>query len=387
MSYSAKTSAPVFATAVSVDSLKPNATKKETPKYNTLQHNGGALDAKVVERLMNQGFSRGLAQSLAKNTATFPYRIWVVDNSGSMLKADGNRIIETRSTNLVKIVPCSRWDEIRECVNYHIRMAGLLEVTTSFRLLNHPGATVGAQHFDIASAPGTAPLEMQRAMTIMNQTRPGGCTPLTQHIMDIYASVFDMAPDLRSSGKKVVIVLATDGLPTDELGHGGPSQQQQFVETLRLLEGLPVWVVIRLCTDDDDVVNFYNDLDEQLELSLEVLDDFCAEALEVYEHNKWLNYALPLHRCREMGYHDRVFDLIDERPLTKGELRDFFTILFGDIDGVPDPAVNWKGFMEEISNLLQREQKQWNPVKKKVLPWIDLKKLNKTYGEGNCSIM
>ena len=62
---------------------------------------------------------------------------------------------------------------------------------------------------------------------------------------------------------------------------------------------------------------------------MDVLDDFVGEAEEVYEHNKWLNYALPLHRMREMGFHDRVFDMLDERTLTKSELRDFFRLLFG----------------------------------------------------------
>ena len=170
-----------------------------------------------------------------------------------------------------------------------------------------------------------------------------------------------MANDLRASGRRVAIVLATDGLPTDERGVSGQYQQKQFVESLRMLEGLPVWVVVRLCTDEDEVVNFYNDLDEQLELSLEVLDDFCGEAAEVYEFNSWLNYALPLHRCREMGYHHRVFDMMDERRLTRSELREFCELLFGAdrFDGVPDPDVDWVGFSKHIREMLKQEKRQW----------------------------
>jgi hypothetical protein len=66
----------------------------------------------------------------------------------------------------------------------------------------------------------------------------------------------------------VVIVLATDGMPTDERGISNDSVKNQFVNTLRSLEGLPVWLVIRLCTDDDTVVQYYNSLDDQLELSM-----------------------------------------------------------------------------------------------------------------------
>ena len=89
------------------------------------------------------------------------------------------------------------------------------------------------------------------------------------------------------------------------------------------------------------MVEFYNDLDTQLELSLEVLDDFLQEANEVNEHNPWLNYALPLHRLRELGYQHRSFDMLDERKFTLGELRDFCGLLFGNgsaSDELPDPA-------------------------------------------------
>ena len=149
---------------------------------------------------------------------------------------------------------------------------------------------------------------------------------------------------LRKDGCRVAVILATDGLPTDERGYGGPAIQQQFVEALRGLEGLPVWVVVRLCTDESEVAKFYNSLDGQLELSLEVLDDFLEESKEVHEHNPWLNYALPLHRLREMGYHDRVFDLLDERRLTTEELRDFCSVLLidnGTSAELPDPSGDW----------------------------------------------
>jgi len=153
---------------------------------------------------------------------------------------------------------------------------------------------------------------------------------------------------------------------------------------------LPVWLVIRLCTDEDDVVDFYNSLDDQLELSMDVLDDICAEAEEVYEHNAFLNYALPLHRMREMGYHDRVLDMIDERKLTRGELRELCMLLFGEdnFDGVPDPGEDWKGFITAIKKMLEAEKDQWNPVKKKKMPWLNLKKMNSAYGDGSsCAIM
>jgi hypothetical protein len=206
-------------------------------------------------------------------------------------------------------------------------------------------------------------------------------------------------------------------LPTDERGYGGAAHQNDFVAKLRLLEGLPVWVVIRLCTvriaygsstmhcptlfahlhilscftyskDDDEVVNFYNELDNMLELSIEVLDDFSGEAQEVFEANPWLNYALPLHRMREMGYHDRMFDLIDNRLLTRSEIGDFCALLFGreNFDGVPDPSVDWTAFVKELDRFLNREKKQWNPITKKVQGWVNQKYLKRVHdGTPTCT--
>merc|ERR1712165_597892 len=284
--------------------------------------------------------------------------------------------------NKVTFVNCTRWEEIKECVNYHANYAALLGSPTIFRLLNAPGSIVGPSSFSIAEhSIENVNSELYEARSLMDRVQPGGYTPLREHILKIYDLILPMCNTLKETGQKAVIVIATDGRPTDESGRMNDFATKMFVEAMRRLEGLPVWVVIRLCTDDNDVVEFYNNLDENLELRLEVLDDFTQEGVEVTDCNKWLNYALPLHRCREMGYNDRIFDLIDERQLSPDELRDFLMLLFGseNFDGVPDPQADWKGFLKCITEMVQKEQKQWDPVKKRMAPWVDLKKLDKTY--------
>jgi hypothetical protein len=218
---------------------------------------------------------------------------------------------------------------------------------------------------------------------------PGGVTPLSEHVQEISMYIDSMKDDLNANGLKAAVILATDGLPSDRYGQSSQFQLNEFKQALRSLEGLPVWVVIRLCTDDDNVVDFYNNIDNELELSLDVLDDFVAEAKEVYEHNKWLNYALPLHRMREMGFYHKLFDLIDERSLTRDELQDFLLLLFGAdaLDGLPDPHLDWQRFLDRVAEVNSQETLQWNPIKKRMMPWIDIRKLDNKFGDGfSCSL-
>mmetsp|Transcript_3682 Transcript_3682/g.7857 ORF Transcript_3682/g.7857 Transcript_3682/m.7857 type:complete len:458 (-) Transcript_3682:222-1595(-) len=357
----------------------------------TRGRSGRGLDESHIRHLHDQGFSAGLARALARNATAFDHRIWVIDNSGSMEIGDGNRIVEAGKKDGIRAVPSTRWEEIQDTVRYHADMAAILDSPTIFRLLNDPGQRAGPQQFSVAERGEALVTEdIGIAAETMRRAKPGGVTPLTRHIWEIQQSVEDMAPQLNQLGKKIVVVLATDGLPTDEQGYGGEYITNEFIRALRSLEGLPVWLVVRLCTDEEPVTRFYNNLDGQLELSLEVLDDFIGEAHEVYRHNKWLNYALPMHRCRELGYHDRLFDLIDERPLTKGEIRDFCALLFGvdAVDGIPDPGADWKGFLGAIQQLLKGEKLQWNPIKKKMMPWVSVKALNQRYGnKSGCVVM
>lgn len=120
-----------------------------------------------------------------------------------------------------------------------------------------------------------------------------------------------MAPALHASGQKAVVVIATDGESSDG----------NIADAMRPLQSLPVWVVVRLCTDDDKVVDYWNNIDAQLELEMDVLDDLFGEAAEVTSANPWLVYGEPMHRLREFGVHLKEFDLIDEAKLSPDEMR------------------------------------------------------------------
>jgi Mg-chelatase subunit ChlD len=343
------------------------------------------VDEENIRALERHGFTRGLVEAMLRDKEAFSLRIFLIDNSGSMATYDGRRLVETARQHEIKFLPCSRWKEMQDTIDYQARVAALLKNPTEFRMLNDPGRRHGPQRFSIgvqSDALIDAELDVARS-TVMN-CGPHGVTPLVQHLRDIRCDIEALAPTLRKSGAKVALIICTDGLPSDKQGISTRSIQQEFVDTLRSLEGLPVWLVVRLSTDEEKIVQYYNDLDSQLELNLEVLDDLAGEAKEVNTHNKWLNYGLPLHRIREMGFSHRVFDLLDERKLTKEELREFFRILFGtgNMDGVPDPEADWKGFLASITPLVENEKLLANPITRKLETWVNMKRLRKDYGGG-----
>lgn len=325
----------------------------------------------------------GLRQTLMANTqSAIRKRFWIVDNSGSTSLDDG-RCLLTSSDNGDE--ECSRWDEITETVESHIHLASSLGAPSEFRLLNPPkngGLLVRGPHrFRVGyglNTPSQASKDRKRARNIMLRNEPSGRTPLPDSIREVRRDIIDMLPTLEEEGSKVCIVIATDGQNTNKHNCGLEFQeeerQEDLVAALDSLRGLPVCVVIRLCTDFEPILSFYNDLDRRLDwLDIDVLDDHLSEADEVFEHNPWLTYARPLHRMREMGQDCRYFDLLDERPFCRREVKEFCALLFGCSDLI---YCDWNSFAREVDRLQKTERKQWNPKTNSLTHWIDIESLS-----------
>jgi hypothetical protein len=58
---------------------------------------------------------------------------------------------------------------------------------------------------------------------------------------------------LRATNGKVVVVIATDGESSD-----GP-----LAPEMAKLKDLPVHVVVRLCTDEEQICNYWNSIDSE----------------------------------------------------------------------------------------------------------------------------
>jgi hypothetical protein len=252
-----------------------------------------------------------------------------------MKARDGRKLVNTKSQYDVRIQPCTRWQELCETIIYHAQLAALLQAPTRFVLLNPLDGTNTSsssqpcppvQEYSIAERGAEwIPDDLEYIMDTFSKIEPCGVTPLTDHLRRIFHSIEHLGTN--SSGtsydSKIVLVVATDGKPTDMYGFSSPDVDRDFEDAIRRVQ-TRAFVVIRLCTNDEKIIRYYQRLDGQLELQLEVLDDYLDEAKEVHAFNPWLTYSLSLHRCRETGlaYHPtfRVLDWLDERPLTREEI-------------------------------------------------------------------
>lgn len=195
-----------------------------------VQNDGGAR-----EYLSQHRWPPTLQEAFIQNLHRTPLRFFICDDSGSMGADDGSRIVEHRGN--FQMIKCSRWSELGDAMKFHVGLAHAGCIPTEFRMLN------SSAPIRIGFSP-EEPIDNMRMMLSLFDHSPGGGTPLCRHIREISAEIAAYAPLLRSRGQRACVIIATDGESSD----GSVS------EALRPLKDLPCWVVIRLCTNEDKIV-------------------------------------------------------------------------------------------------------------------------------------
>lgn len=326
----------------------------------------------------------GLAAQLAQDDQRVGKRIYLLDNSGSMAEGDGSTLLDAGRGTL-KPVDCSRWEELCALVRDHARWNVICGTPCEFVLLNSP------------RGPGQPPVEdidyicchddkggVDTVEKWLQKTGPRGVTPLSLRLQEIRTRIHLEAQDLAAKGQMVFLTIVTDGLPTSTTsGESTKADRDQLATELRLMCGeLPVQLVIRLCTNDDSVVDFYGNLDQDLELPMDVLDDIAGEAAELKKlGNDWFVYTPLLHRIREAGTLSKVFDNLDEKRLTKAEVRNFASLLLvGESDKQSLRLMDEKAFAAKASSDARGAPPVYDPATKKLAPYLNESKMRKALG-------
>lgn len=331
------------------------------------------------EGLVELGVPRGLADQLAQEDQRIGLRIYFLDNSGSMNAMDGN-LLEELPGGRVQLRRCSRWDEICGFAKDHARWNLSTGVPAEFMLLNscnHSAGILPQEGVDFVRVDHGRPTCVEDLERLLRNNPPRGGTPITQRLQEIGKVIQDEAVQLASKGQIVFLTLATDGLPTTAQG---VNDNRQMVEQLkRMANTLPLQMVIRLCTDDANVVSFYNQIDEEYELPLDILDDFESEAKEIAEvGNGFFTYTPVIHRIREAGTLFKLLDSIDEQKFNALEVRKFVELLSPGLSASSDN----RAFVAQVRELAGQQKLVFDPVSGQMQPYLNVRQIQRTLKVG-----
>eukprot|EP00927_Polykrikos_kofoidii_P067319 TRINITY_DN62820_c0_g1_i1.p1 TRINITY_DN62820_c0_g1~~TRINITY_DN62820_c0_g1_i1.p1 ORF type:complete len:499 (-),score=67.06 TRINITY_DN62820_c0_g1_i1:153-1574(-) len=331
------------------------------------------------------GASFGLARLICEEDQGVALRIFLLDNSGSTCTYDGKILEDEETGGKLRMTPCSRWEEIKQMALRQATINIAMGVACEFVLLNPAGrfsgyVQEGVDYVTINPSKGKTEIKLDELRLMLDRTRPQGPTPLRERITEIYQRIKREHGHLLQAGLSIVVVVATDGLPTcPVIGAPTEAARSNFVKALRsLTTDLPVFVVIRLCTDEDDVVDYYNRVDEEEELPLEVIDDIEGEAREVASKgNGWLAYSPLIHAIREGGTSVKLFDTLDERRLTPLEVRLLAGHLLQREDEAPLPIGDAQLFVRLAEQRLKSMPPVYNALKRSMGPCVNMSLLRR----------
>ena len=309
------------------------------------------------------GIPSGLSNLLKNNDIKNRYFIW--DNSGSMMKDDGERIISQGNNN--KKITCSRWEELKDTLLFCLKISHEENILSEFRFLNNiEPKIIGDRDIDPDNC------NYRAIETFIKNQSPSGGTPLCKHIDEIVISIQEDELNLRNNNEIVSLIICTDGIASDG----------DITKSMRPLKNLPCTILIRLCTNEDEIIDYWNKVDKDLELQLDIIDDFFGEGKEVYSCNPWINYGLFLHRIREFGIEEKVFDIIDEYKLSVNDMLKYMSILFNcQVSTIPNPNLDWYLFENWVKEQNNHLKLTFDPNTLEKMPehWINIKKLRECY--------
>lgn len=349
-------------------------------------------EASMQDSLIQLGVPWGLARLIGEEDKHIGLRIFILDNSGSTSTMDGKYLTQSSRGNATW-TPCTRWEEIRRMAKEQAAWNASTGVPCEFILLNSPsGSALGGwrEGMDFAVVnpqQGDIQGQLNNLYRMLDSAIPRGATPISERLCEVQRRIQNVhGRSLVCQGKRIVVVLATDGLPTSSSNVPTADAKVELVNNLRqMCQQLPVFVVIRLCTDEDNVVAYYNQIDEEEELPLEVIDDCCGEAQEAANSgNAWLTYSPLIHKIREGGTFVKLFDLLDERKLTPLEVRLFVGHLLQREDEEPLAMGKRREFMRKAQERLSKMPEVYDARRRRMAPCMNLNLVRRAIRPPGC---
>ena len=263
-------------------------------------------DSALRRHLAALGLPPGLLSAVRREHAACHSQLWLLDNSSGMRARDAHVIRDARARRATTDVrgvagagagarpperkdAVRRWDELRECVAWHARAAGALRLPSKYLLLNRsvdgPGGGGDDYQFTVRwghdAGAGVARDLDRLSRALADAALEERTCPLAARLRSLAKLVRRDAPALEERDARVTVVVCTQGRPTGKDGRYGRDVQKEFQKELGELLKLPVKLIFRVCSDDDNVLDMYNSLDLAMGESIDVLDDFLGEVSEM----------------------------------------------------------------------------------------------------------
>ncbi|CAF1024423.1 unnamed protein product [Rotaria sp. Silwood1] len=216
--------------------------------------------------------------------------VFIVDDSGSMNTPLGD-ITGPYDRNP------TRWDELRQTVSIVVDIASVFDPN-------------GVDIFFLNRQPMRNVKNVEQLVPVF-AIPPAGPTPIVRILRQVLQE-----KRLEVQERKLLILIATDGIPTNDSG-------QQDIKTLEHalrhernpINRIPVTIIA--CTDDNESIGYLNNWDKKIP-NLDVADDYRSEREEIHKaQGKDFPFSFGDYVVKVlMGAVDNWFDTLDERRVT-----------------------------------------------------------------------
>jgi hypothetical protein len=220
--------------------------------------------------------------------------VMILDDSSSMYTP----IIDRDQKNLSPFSQLpTRWDELKHVVSIVVDLA----------------STLAPDGIDIYFL-NRAPLLRVNDSSRLNETfsrLPNGPTPLTRVLSEVLNIKRSKVQD-----RKLLILIATDGLPTDDNGQNDLKRLEKVLRNERYPSEDRIYVTFIACTNDLQSVGYLNQFDKKIR-NVDVLDDYQSERAEILAvQGKKFPFSYGDYVVKIlMGAIDQWFDQLDEKKV------------------------------------------------------------------------
>jgi len=300
-------------------------------------------------------------------------RIVLADNSGSTNISDGKIVIK-KSNGTYYIEECTRWVETKVAIMDLAKNCQVLGIPLVIIILNPLYGKLengiwlinlpdNIQYpMNIKYSESNSNLDTLKKM--LDAHSPNGSTPLTSKMNMIIEWTEIISKQLNTL--KIILIIITDGLPSEDFYTGQEADKIKFRDVLIKYMKLPAVsrLVLRLVTNDEEVISWYDLLDKHPEIPMDGLDDLVGEAVQIYDKgNKWLNYSLQIQQVRTLGTENLILDWLDEIKLDKRNIITFVISLVQlNHTDIPDITTDLESFFLWVEERIHQMPLVWNPL-------------------------